>query len=137
MGHLLFLPFSPNTEIILLTTLPITQLVLQGSAEFDELNSSYLSVLDNDITPECIFRPKTMEGVSTFLQTTGSFAGSEGVRLEIRGGGQQPLPVCANIENNITLDLRLLTGVEVKDDIVSIAAGERWENAYDAGRYRP
>lgn len=36
------------------------------------------------------------------------------------------MPSCANIEDSITLDLGLLTGVELKDGVVSIAAGERW-----------
>lgn len=49
----------------------------------------------------------------------------------VRGAGQQPLPGCANIQQGITVDLRLLKGVEVKEGSVSIAAGERWANVYD------
>ncbi len=48
----------------------------------------------------------------------------------IRGAGQQPLPGCANIQEEITLDLALLNGVRIHDGIVSIAAGERWGAVY-------
>lgn len=41
------------------------------------------------------------------------------------------MPGCANIEGGITLDLGLLTGVELKDGVVSIAAGERWGAFYE------
>lgn len=49
----------------------------------------------------------------------------------VRGAGQQPLPGCANIQSGITVDLRHLTGVEINEGYVSIAAGERWANVYD------
>ena len=53
------------------------------------------------------------------------------VAFAIRGGGQQPLPGCANIQGGITLDLGLLVGSEIHDGIVEIAAGERWGPVYN------
>ncbi|OOF97839.1 hypothetical protein ASPCADRAFT_513492 [Aspergillus carbonarius ITEM 5010] len=104
-----------------------SQVLLPGTPEYTELSHSYLSVLESDITPACIFRPTSNEEISTFLKLT------RGTPFAIRGGGQQPLPGCANIPDGITLDLGLLTDIEVNEDTstISIAAVERWGNAYD------
>ncbi|APA06370.1 hypothetical protein SS1G_01102 [Sclerotinia sclerotiorum 1980 UF-70] len=109
---------------------PDTQVFVRNTIEFDELNGSYLSALESDITPACIFLPKTKEEVKSFIQTVKPFVASGNIAFAIRGAGQVPLPGSANIENGITLDLRNLTGVECKDGIVSIAAGERWSTVY-------
>ncbi|ESZ92551.1 hypothetical protein SBOR_7077 [Sclerotinia borealis F-4128] len=109
---------------------PNTQLVVRNTTEFDELNGSYLSALESDITPVCIFLPKTKEEVAAFVHIVRPFVASGNLSFAIRGAGQVPLPGSANIENGITLDLRNLTGVECKDGIVSIAAGERWRTVY-------
>ncbi|PWY93673.1 FAD-binding domain-containing protein [Aspergillus sclerotioniger CBS 115572] len=105
----------------------LSQVLLPGTVEYTELNSSYLSALENDITPACIFRPTSNQDISTFLKLTNN------THFAIRGGGQQPLPGCANIPDGITLDLGLLTGIELNEDTstVSIAAGERWGNVYN------
>jgi FAD/FMN-containing dehydrogenase len=109
---------------------PPTQLVVRNTTEFDELNASYLSALESDITPACIFLPKTKAEVQAFVRTVRPFVASGHLKFAIRGAGQVPLPGSANIENGITLDLRNLTGVEFKDGVVSIAAGERWGSVY-------
>lgn len=112
---------------------PADQLHLQGTEEFDKLNGSYLSALENDITPAAIFLPKTTNDVSTFLVTIKPFAVSGDVAFAIRGAGQQPLPGCANIEGGVTVDLCLLTGIDLNlnTGMVSIAAGERWGAVYE------
>ncbi|KAI8946216.1 FAD-binding domain-containing protein [Xylaria longipes] len=46
-------------------------------------------------------------------------------------GGQQPALGCNNIQGGITLNLSLITGIAVKDETVSIAAGERWGAVYE------
>lgn len=131
------------------------QLVLAGTDEFTKLNSSYLSSLESDVTPTAVFLPKSNDDVAKFVTVVKPFAldGSAPFASEhsienlsfnlktrrqkrltegilVRGAGQQPLPGCANIQGGITLDLRLLTGVEVKDGIVSVASGERWGTVY-------
>jgi FAD/FMN-containing dehydrogenase len=50
----------------------------------------------------------------------------------IRGAGQQPVPGCSSISSNgITIDLRFLTGINVKDGVVEIGAGQRWGPVYE------
>lgn len=104
------------------------QVLLPPSDEFKRLNGSYLSALESDITPACIFRPRSAEDVSKFLKAIVPL----NIPFAIRGAGQQPLPGCANIEGGITIDLELLTGIEIKDGSVSISAGERWGTVYEA-----
>lgn len=110
---------------------PVEQLALAGTDEYEQLNSSYLSSLESEIAPAAIFLPKTADEVAKFITTIKSFALDGSAKFAIRGAGQQPLPGCANVQGGVTVDLRHLTGVEVKEGSVSIAAGERWANVYD------
>ncbi|KAL3469301.1 FAD-binding domain-containing protein [Aspergillus californicus] len=111
---------------------PAPQVILPQTEEFNTLNTSYLSALESDITPACIFCPRSAEDVSKFLKIIAPLATCGEAEFAIKGAGQQPLPGCANVEAGITLDLSLLTGVDVKDTSVSIAAGERWGDVYKA-----
>ncbi|PVH99983.1 FAD-binding domain-containing protein [Periconia macrospinosa] len=116
---------------ILKQAFPVHQTSLRGSAEFDDLNGSYLSTIESEITPAAIFRPKVKEDISTFFKLIKPYTQHGDLKLAIRGGGQQPTHGCANIENGITLDLSLLLGIDIKEQSVSIAAGERWGAVYD------
>lgn len=101
----------------------------RGSEEYNKLNASYLSGLESDFEPSWIFQPKSKEEVAIFLKTVKPHI--DLVMFAVRGGGQQPLPGCANIQNGITVDLRLITGVDIKDNVVQIGAGERWGKVYE------
>jgi FAD/FMN-containing dehydrogenase len=101
------------------------QVALPNTTEYDERNESYLSGLESDITPAATFLPTSKEEVSTFVTACKPFVAG-GLTFANRGAGQVPLPGSANIENGIIMDLSNLTGVEVHDGVVSIAAGERW-----------
>ncbi|KAJ0116703.1 FAD-binding domain-containing protein [Diaporthe amygdali] len=110
---------------------PSEQLAIAGTGEFEKLNSSYLSSLESEIAPAGIVLPKSADDVAKFINTIKQSAVDGSALFAIRGAGQQPLPGCANIQGGITLDLRLLTGVEIQEGFVSVAAGERWGNIYD------
>ncbi|KAL4861667.1 hypothetical protein BDV12DRAFT_179916 [Aspergillus spectabilis] len=107
---------------------PAPQIHLPTTPEYERLNGSYLSALESDLNPACIFQPRSSAEVSQFLKALVPLKAS----FAVRGAGQQPLPGCANIEGGITLDLGLLTGIEIKDESVLIAAGERWGAVYEA-----
>ncbi|KAF2865235.1 hypothetical protein BDV95DRAFT_260051 [Massariosphaeria phaeospora] len=111
---------------------PADQLAVGGTEEFDKLNNSYLSLLQSELVPAAIFLPKSKDEVVKFVQTIKPFALTGDVSFAIRGAGQQPVPGCSNIAGNgITLDLRFLTGIELKDGVVSLGAGERWGPIYE------
>ncbi|KAF3064543.1 Bifunctional solanapyrone synthase [Daldinia childiae] len=114
-------------------TIPDGQFSLRGTAEYENLNSSYLSQLESDLKPACIFQPRSKQEVAAFVRAIQPFALKEDTKFAIRGGGQQPAPGCANIQDGITVDLGLLTGIEIKLDegLVQIGAGERWGTVYD------
>ncbi|PYI36245.1 FAD-binding domain-containing protein [Aspergillus indologenus CBS 114.80] len=114
---------------LLQETFSAAQVLLPSIEEYTTLNGSYLSALESDLTPACIFQPRSAEEVSQFVKTLVPL----GVPFAVRGAGQQPLPGCANIDGGITLDLGLLTGVKINEnESVSVAAGERWGTVYDA-----
>lgn len=109
----------------------VDRFALPETELYNQRNGTYLSQLESDIKPAAIFLPKTKEEVSSFVNVIKSLVDKHETQFAIRGAGQQPLPGCANVENGITLDLSQLTGIEVKDGVVSIAAGERWGPVYD------
>lgn len=113
--------------------LPNGQFLFPGSAEYDKSNGSYLASQESELKPKCIFQPRSAEEVVQFVQTIKPFTVSGNVQFAVRGGGQQPLPGCANIQDHITVDLSSITGIEVQPEKerVSIAAGERWGAVYD------
>lgn len=126
-----------TSEVIdkLKETFPADQVLIKGGEAYRERNNTYLSTLESDIIPNAIFLPKSTTEVSSFLKIIKSHGGA-GVKFAIRGAGQQPLPSCANVQDEITLDLALLSGVQVGDGVVSIAAGERWSAVYNELSYK-
>lgn len=107
--------------------LPSDQIVLNGTPAFEELNNSYLSLLQRDLSPAAILLPRSKEEVAKLVQFLKPHALKGNIKFAIRGAGQQPLPGCSNISGDgVTIDLRHLTGIEVKDGLVSVGAGERW-----------
>jgi FAD/FMN-containing dehydrogenase len=90
------------------------------------LNNSYLSLLQSGLTPAAIVLPRTRIDVCKFVDVIRPRILSGAARLVVRGAGQQPVPGCSNIDNpSVTIDLRYLTSIEIKDEVVSIGAGER------------
>lgn len=111
---------------------PSEELAVAGTDEYDKLNNSYLSTLQSDLEPAAIFLPRTTEDVAKFVEIVKPFALNGDTQFAVRGAGQQPVPGCSNINKpGITLDLRFLTGIELKDGVVSLGAGERWGPIYE------
>lgn len=118
---------------LLQQSFPASQILLPSNPSFLERNSSYLAEQQSEIAPAALFLPASREDVAKFLQMVKPFARDGKFAFAIRGGGQNPLPYCANIEKpGVTLDLALLNAVTVKDGSVTIGAGARWGAVYDA-----
>lgn len=111
---------------------PNTQVVLPGTDTFTTLNASYLSRAQAELQPRAIFLPRDKDDVSQFMRIIGPYVLQRGLKFAVRGAGQQPAIGCNNVHDGITIDLRNLTGVLLKDDdaTVSIGAGERWGEVY-------
>ena len=109
--------------------LPNGHFTQRGTTQYDELNSSYLSGLESDIQPAYIFRPRSKEEVSTFVKTFTPFINKD--QFAIRGAGCQPHPGCANIQDGITVDLCLLSNVDIQEGLVRIGAGVKWGAVYE------
>ncbi|CAJ2503964.1 Uu.00g113580.m01.CDS01 [Anthostomella pinea] len=103
--------------------LPDARFAQHGSPDYDELNHFYQSGLCSDITPACIVQPATVEEVATFVKTIKPFSLSGRAPFAIVGRGQQP--------DGITLSLQRLKGIDVKDGVVQVGAGETWGPVYD------
>ena len=88
-----------------------------------------LSRVISPLLPYCCPKPPAMY-LSSAIRP---FINGGRTTFAIRGAGQQPLASRANVEGGITLDLRLLTGIDLnlENGIVSISAGERWGAVYE------
>ncbi|KAK8070565.1 fad binding domain protein [Apiospora hydei] len=111
--------------------LPDSLFVLRGAEDYDALNKTYQSGLNTEISPSCIFLPKSKDEVSAFLKHAGPRALSGEAPIAVYGAGCQPLPGCANVQDGITVNLSLLRGIDIDEGRVSIAAGERWGAVYE------
>lgn len=112
--------------------LPSDQIAINGTEAFAKLNNSYLSLLQRDLSPAAILLPRSKDEVAKIVQFLKPHALKGEIQFAIRGAGQQPVPGCSNISGNgVTIDLRHLTGIEVKDGLVSVGAGERWGAVYE------
>ncbi|KAH9995153.1 FAD-binding domain-containing protein [Xylariaceae sp. FL0662B] len=110
--------------------LPHSHIVTPEAAEeYQWLNNSYLSTFESDLSPACIFLPQSKEEVAAFVRTIQPFVGD--VQFAIRAAGRQPLPGCANVQDGITVDLRSLKGIDLRDGRVRVAAGELWGSVYE------
>ncbi|KAH8788064.1 hypothetical protein F5883DRAFT_657513 [Diaporthe sp. PMI_573] len=80
--------------------------------EYQWLNNSYLSGFESDLSPACIFLPRSKYEVAAFIRAIGPFVGD--VEFAVRAAGRQLLPGCANVHGGITVDLRSLKGIHVQ-----------------------
>jgi FAD/FMN-containing dehydrogenase len=127
------LNFDMSLIEALTKTFPSSQVLFPETAEFEAQNSSFLAAQQSDLKPAAIVQPKNKEEVAKFVQQFKPLAKDNACVFAIRGGGQNPLLGCTNVDGpGVTLDLALLNDVEIKDGSVSVGAGARWGDVFDA-----
>jgi hypothetical protein len=102
---------------------------LPGATNYTVLNThrwSNTSIL----APTCIVTPATAQEVSTVVK----ILVQDGTSWAIKSGGHNPNPKFNNIDNGVTIDLRLLNEATVSADrtFVTLGAGRTMGQAYDA-----
>ncbi|KAB5547382.1 6-hydroxy-D-nicotine oxidase [Coniochaeta sp. 2T2.1] len=100
---------------------------LPGTPNYTSLNThrwSNTSIL----TPNCIVTPGSAQEVSTVVKTLIG----DGTSFSIKSGGHNPNPTFNNIENGVTVDLKLLNEASVSADriYVTLGAGTTMGQAY-------
>ncbi|KAI8962371.1 putative oxidoreductase [Daldinia sp. FL1419] len=109
-----------------------------GSQGYQSSISSYHSQQESRLEPLCIVVPTTTEDVSAAVRSLASTAESIGgyeqssCQFAIRSGGHSSVAGAANIASGVTIDLRPLNTIEVKEDksMVSIGVGATWGDVY-------
>ncbi|KAI0098185.1 FAD-binding domain-containing protein [Nemania sp. FL0031] len=123
---------APEVLETLQHALPNAQFALRDTEEYRSLNSTtYQSGLNADLQPAYIVLPKTKQDVSTFLSAIRPFVLNDKAKFAIVAGGRQPARGCSNIDDEITVNLSHLKGIDVQEGHVSISAGESWGAVYD------
>ena len=97
---------------------------------------SYFSAQEEELSPACIFSPRTTEDVATAIKIlTSIFTGNQSQSLfAIRSGGHTSNAGSANIEDGVTIDLRALDDIAVNanETVTSVGAGATWGDVYQA-----
>ncbi|KAL4797195.1 hypothetical protein BDV19DRAFT_359094 [Aspergillus venezuelensis] len=83
-----------------------------------------------DLTPACVFVPKTASDVSSAVEILASCD----AKFAVRGGGHMNVPGSNNINGGILLGLNLLTNTSVHEDrnTISVGPGLTWYDVYNA-----
>ncbi|KAA8572181.1 hypothetical protein EYC84_002092 [Monilinia fructicola] len=95
---------------------------------YSSAQSSYFSAQARSSSPACIVSPTTGAEVALILKVLVE----RKVKFALRGGGHTLNPGAANIEGGVTISLRGLKGVKLKEDeaLVSIGGGAKWSEVY-------
>lgn len=85
-----------------------------------------------NIHPACILFPKTVNDVSTAVKTLSKSGKPGSCNFAIRSGGHTSWAGASNIDGGVTLDLRGLSNVDVKEDgtVVQVGTGATWDAVY-------
>ncbi|KAI1306687.1 hypothetical protein F5Y03DRAFT_394527 [Xylaria venustula] len=107
-------------------------IILPGSEEYEQANSSYFSAFENELKPWCIAQPRDVMQVQSLILTLRPYLLSGLCQVAIRGAGHTPFAGSANINNGVTIDLRRLKGITLNEDksVVEIGVGENWASVY-------
>lgn len=103
-------------------------------ADYSASLTSYWSLQNQELSPDCIIVPKTAEDVakSVHLLNTANEAGTQTCEFAIRSGGHTPYQGAANVASGVVIDLSNLKQVKISDDktTVTIGPGNRWVDVY-------
>uniref|UniRef100_A0A093X899 Bifunctional solanapyrone synthase n=1 Tax=Talaromyces marneffei PM1 TaxID=1077442 RepID=A0A093X899_TALMA len=103
--------------------------LLPGSAGYNESLSSYFSPQASSVHPLCFVTPQSSSDVSKVVST---LAHSGICNFAVRSGGHTWFPGAANAPSGVTIDLRGLDSIKVhtQNSSVSIGAGATWDVVY-------
>jgi len=104
-----------------------------NSTIYENSVSSYWSVQEESIRPNCIVSPTNTDDVSTAVKIlTASVIDQDICKFAIRSGGHTAYGGSANIQDGVTIDLSALDKISLSADksLVTIGPGQRWVNVY-------
>lgn len=137
---LLFLPFIPGTSVMaqgdallavcqaLSNALP-GKLSMPNSDPYTSSLRSYFSLQEGELAPSCVLQPANAQEVAAAVKV---LATTPSLKFAVRGGGHTVWAGSANIQNGVTIDMRLINNVEVSADksYTSVGAGALWRDVY-------
>lgn len=103
-------------------------MLLPGTPEYDADQIAYWSVQQTELHPRCRFLPQTALDVRDALHLAETF----NISVALVSGGHSSNQGASNIASGITIDLALLSSVEIAEDNQSvwIGPGARWSDVY-------
>lgn len=104
-------------------------LLYPSHPKYAERQASYWAA-NAPLKPKCIVRPRSASEVSQVIQLMAHIDG----KVAVRSGGHMQWTGANDIQDGITIDLGLMTGVtyDPKTKLASIQPGARWGAVYDA-----
>ncbi|KAL1641337.1 hypothetical protein SLS61_010154 [Didymella pomorum] len=93
--------------------------------------TNYFSGQERELAPDCVFEPVSAKEISKFIKivTAPSFTGTQ---FAVRGGGHTLWTGAANIDNGITVDMRLMSDTTLSSDnkVAHLGPGARYHDVY-------
>lgn len=103
-------------------------LALPSDASYKNFTSSYWAAQQNEITPGCVFKPRSAQDVSVAVLT----ARYTNCTFACKSGGHSAVPGGSNIQNGITISFEKMSKVTVASDKKSVTfePGQTWGDVY-------
>ncbi|KAJ4351430.1 uncharacterized protein N0V89_006772 [Didymosphaeria variabile] len=108
------------------------KLAYPDSSAYNGSLASYYSLQQETIRPACILFPRTVHEVSNAVQILSKNTAYGCCDFAIRSGGHTSWAGASNIAGGVTLDLRGLDSVDVKENgaMVQVGTGATWDAVY-------
>ncbi|KAI0014556.1 putative oxidoreductase, partial [Xylariomycetidae sp. FL0641] len=109
------------------------KVILPGNEDYDASLSSYFIEQTPPANPVCFVVPHTAEDVAIIIKTLANVSRESSVEFAIRSGGHMMISGAASMPGGVTIDLRRLNSIELRDDnsTVSIGVGATWDAVYN------
>ncbi|KAI4165610.1 MAG: hypothetical protein LQ342_000552 [Letrouitia transgressa] len=105
------------------------KLSMPNSDPYTSSLRSYFSLQEGELAPSCVLQPANAQEVAAAVKV---LATTPSLKFAVRGGGHTVWAGSANIQNGVTIDMRLINNVEVSADksYTSVGAGALWRDVY-------
>jgi FAD/FMN-containing dehydrogenase len=93
--------------------------------------TNYFSGQERELAPDCVFEPVSAKEISKFVKIV-TAPSCNGTQFAVRGGGHTLWTGAANIDNGITVDMRLMSDTTLSPDnkVAHLGPGARYHDVY-------
>lgn len=124
-------PLSLNEKLAAIDGVDV---LLPGTPDYIESNTSYSSIYAATFKPLMILQPTNSKSVASIIKILKPITEAGLIKVAIRGSGDTLLPGAANVDNGVLIDTRSLLEMALIDEksIFSFGVGRSWRDIFGA-----